>query len=259
MLLRDYVVHRLIGSPIERHARRARDVFEGGRRQRNPELIEIYREGSRIEDFLTMTLERETNCVDVGCHLGSVLDRFVRLAPEGRHLAFEPVPYKTRWLRRKYPHVEIHDEALGAVARRATFYLNGTATGYSGLRIHDSVGREVAELSVQVTTLDEAVGSDREVGFMKIDVEGGELDVLRGARRLLSRCAPTLLFECTRSGTMAHGHAPEDVFDHLVEQGYRIYLLKDALERGPALQRSDFERAVQYPFLAFNFVARNDR
>ena len=59
--------------------------------------------------------------------------------------------------------------------------------------------------------------------FLKIDVEGGERSVLRGAVDLLWNCRPIIYFECQATSLARHGETPEDVWADLRQAGYRIY------------------------------------
>jgi FkbM family methyltransferase len=90
-------------------------------------------------------------------------------------------------------------------------------------------GGTTTGITVPVTTLDELVGGDPPA-LVKIDVEGSELDVMRGARRLLADPvrAPVLLFEHAGHGTH-FGTTPAQVRRFLEELGYRIYLLDGRL------------------------------
>jgi len=78
---------------------------------------------------------------------------------------------------------------------------------------------------VEVTTLDhyfECKGTPR-VDFMKVDVEGGEYGVFRGARQLLTlNRRIMLMFECTPQGCYVAGHKQEDVFYFLSELGFKL-------------------------------------
>ena len=37
-------------------------------------------------------IEPDSNCIDIGCHKGEILNIMLRLAPKGRHAGFEPIP-----------------------------------------------------------------------------------------------------------------------------------------------------------------------
>ena len=69
-----------------------------------------------------------------------------------------------------------------------------------------------------VDTLDSKLQSSKQVGFLKVDVEGFELQVFRGAEQILEQHAPVILFECeTRHLTE---HTITDVFAFLLDRGY---------------------------------------
>jgi FkbM family methyltransferase len=89
-----------------------------------------------------------------------------------------------------------------------------------------AVGESQAGIQVDVTTLDDLV--DEVPALIKIDVEGSELLVMRGARRLLKEHSPALLFELCGHGSQ-FGVSPADIRSFLSDFGYGIYLLDGAL------------------------------
>jgi FkbM family methyltransferase len=194
------------------------------------------------------------NCIDAGCHLGSVLNEMVRLAPQGRHIGVEPLPYKAAWLRRKFPMAEIHEVALGAEDSTVEFFYNPGRSGVSGLRSRlDGV---TDRLTVRCRRLDDLVPTDRRIGFLKMDLEGAEYEAFRGMRRLLAESRPVVLFECTKTGLDPFGRSASEVFALLEREArYRVYLIRDWLAGGPPLDEPGFAAAMIYPFRAFNFVA----
>jgi hypothetical protein len=62
--------------------------------------------------LLEDVLEPASDCLDVGAHAGSVLAEMVRMAPEGRHVAWEPLPEFAARLREAHPGVEVREAAL---------------------------------------------------------------------------------------------------------------------------------------------------
>jgi hypothetical protein len=98
-------------------------------------------------------------------------------------------------------------------------------------------------VQVPAVVLDEALDGVERIAFMKIDVEGFELEVLRGARRLLADgVIDCLSFEISKIPLEASGHDARAVFDLLASQGYRSYKLDEAGERfvGPFEDSEDF-------------------
>jgi hypothetical protein len=69
---------------------------------------------------------------------------------------------------------------------------------------------------------------------------------------------PTILFECTRRGLADFGRTAGEVYRHLADRGYGIWLIRDRLEGGPPLDLGSFTASMSYPFRAFNFVAAAD-
>ncbi len=255
MPIYESIASRLIGSPLQGLAESMRRIGSFPKRWKHPELREIYLEDARSQQLIHQAVKDGMNCIDAGCHLGSVLQKFVRQSPSGRHIAVEPLPYKAAWLRQKYPTVDIHQVALGNREETLEFFYDRRRSGYSGLRNHGK-DRDVDRFQVQCRRLDDIVPADLPIHFLKVDVEGGEYQVFLGARRILTESRPLLYFECTRSGLASFGTASEQVFAHLTEElRYRIYLLKDYLNHGQPLNFSEFQTSMTYPFQAFNFVA----
>jgi len=106
-------------------------------------------------------------------------------------MAFEPMPDKAEWLRKKFPEVEVHAKALGAEPGLATLSINQTRSGLSGLKPFGDASDEFTEMDVEIARLDDPVPADREISFLKIVVEGAELSVLQGAVRVQNPGLPT--------------------------------------------------------------------
>jgi FkbM family methyltransferase len=148
--------------------------------------------------------------VDVGAHRGAYTYFLARLC-RGVH-AFEPQPRWAEFLRRAYgANVTVHACALAEASGRARLSFPGAATQSARL---DGPGPDGIE--VDVRRLDD-FGLD-DVGFVKIDAEGAELRVLRGATGTLARCRPRLLVEVEAR----HVQGPIDVvFTAIEDLGYR--------------------------------------
>ena len=231
-------------------------VLSGWHRHRHPELWDMYLEPSRARLALKHLVERHWNCVDVGAHIGSVLVQLLHLAPEGRHIAFEPSPQKAAWLKARFPMVEVHQAALGSEAGHADFYDDLDRLGYSGLGRRDGVDARTNVYRVPVETLDEVMG-DRQVHFVKLDVEGGELPVLKGASATLQLFRPALLFECGPEPSLApFGYDRADLHRFLaVETGYEVYSVADFVYGRPPMSSAEFRKAGIYPFRGFDYLA----
>lgn len=263
----DSLKQMLIRTPFERPLQHVRHMATFWRRHRHPELADYYAEHSRIEEMVARVLRPDSNCLDVGCHLGSFLSLLLRAAPRGSHMAFEALPEKAERLRRKFPEAQILQGAVGDRPGEVTFFRDLTASGYSGLHVQ-SAAHATEQVTVACDTLDRLVPLGRQIDFMKVDVEGAELLVLRGARQLIARCRPLVLFECTPDGLRgAHRTAAEVYAEFHDALGYDVMLIKDFLHHvdagetahafgvAPVLTLDAFRRSMQFPAVARNFVA----
>ena len=248
------IAARLIGTPLQRPAERLRHARGARFRREHPELAEWFQEGGRADAYVRRVVAADTNAIDIGCHIGSFLQTLVTLAPNGRHHAFEPVPHKAAWLRRKFPKVAVHAVALSDARGSAEFHVNTQQSSYSGLKPRGPEGR-FERVEVPCRTLDDEMAGQPRIGFVKIDVNGAESKVLRGARAFLRRDRPYLLLECTRGGLDDYGVRSDEVHALLTRAcGYRIHLLKDWLQGGPPLDAAGFAASMDYPFKAFNYA-----
>lgn len=247
----------LVRTPLEPIALRIRALAGLPSRLRHPEMREIYLEDGRISRALRRIVRPDSNCIDIGCHIGSSLSELMRLAPLGRHAAFEPLPQKARWLKSKFPEVEIHEVALSDQPGQASFFEDLSADGYSSLgqpgKSHPAREHRNREITVTCDTLDRRVDPSRPIHFIKIDIEGAELMALRGGVGLLTRHRPLILFESGPDQRMGLTHRA--LFEFFAGQGYNIWLLKDYLEDGKPLDCAGFEEAHRYPFKALNYLA----
>lgn len=150
-----------------------------------------------VRDRLGEIKSRITNpqpvIIDGGANLGSVTDALLGYYPSAAIHAFEPIPQLADALRSKYvhrPNVMIHAKALGAEPKRLTFHQLNHIDSSSFLtpsaitaRYH---GQKVAinnEFTVEQVRLDDMV--DDEIDILKLDLQGYELEALKGAERSL--------------------------------------------------------------------------
>jgi FkbM family methyltransferase len=251
-----YLKHLLLRTPLEAPAHRLRDMSRIFRRIKHPELRELYLEDKRAEHLMRQVIKLNSNCIDIGSHIGSFLSQLMRLAPQGKHVAFEPVPQKALWLKKKFPEVDVRSLALGDKQEKRTFYQNASQPGFSGFGGDFADVDKVVELTVECEILDNIIRADRKYDYVKIDVEGAELMVLKGARKMIARDTPFIFFESSHDGAAKLGLKREDLFALFVDElAYDVFLIKDFLDERPPLTLTDFQRAALYPFQAFNFLA----
>ncbi|AFY35292.1 FkbM family methyltransferase [Calothrix sp. PCC 7507] len=255
--MQDYFKHLLIRTPLQKPAETLRSLVQIREQKKYPELQEIYLEPYRIEQMMRRVINHSFNCFDIGCHLGALLNTMLQLAPQGKHIAFEPTPHKANWLRQKFPEVDIRELALSDKPGEVAFYINTRVSGVNALYAEKKEESENTEkIIVKSERLDNVLNPEQRVDFIKIDVIGAELAVLRGAEETLSRYQPIVLFESGREKLATFNFTTAEVFEFLTQQhSYSIFLLKDFLNNGQPLSFERFDQAHEYPFQAFNFLA----
>lgn len=181
---------------------------------------------------------------DVGANKGSFTSWLSRRCGErGRVIAFEPQRELADRLASVCTaaglrNVTVEAKAVDASSGRRELHIPiGHAPGAS---LHPPVllGDRFDRVNVPVVALDDYFKPDERVALLKVDVEGAELDVFAGARRILERDKPALVFEC--EARHLSGRTVDDVFGYLAALGYQGSFISPA-----GLQPlSDFDTAV---------------
>ena len=180
---------------------------------------------------------------DIGANKGSFIYWLSSWCRNGRVIAFEPQPELARRLEQvcrviKLDNVKV--EAKAAYSRSGKqdlFVPKGHQPGAS-LNRKAAEGESFEILSVPVVSLDEYFAEHDKIGLLKIDAEGAEFEILKGAERILRRHAPLLVFEC-ENRHLTHGSVG-DVFAYLESLGYQgHFVCRDEL-----LPISEFDAAI---------------
>ena len=204
-------------------------------------------------------LSEDSHAVDIGCHKGEVLDWILRFAPHGQHFAFEPIPQFFEKLKIRYAgkNCTFFPYALSDKSGETEFIYVPEAPAYSGLKERDYDGRKVnpQTIRVEMRRLDDLIPSDLRIRLIKIDVEGAELGVLKGAEHLLRRCKPIVVFEFGKGASDRYGTTPVMVFDFLKGIGMNVFSLRGFAHGEKHLDLSDFEREFETG-ANYYFVAR---
>ncbi|MBW6398798.1 FkbM family methyltransferase [Roseomonas sp. HJA6] len=203
-------------------------------------------------------LHRPGTLIDVGAHDGLITLPLARL-PGSRVIAFEPLPAAFARLQATLraafggmpAHVDCRAAALGDHAGEITLampVLDGvaqeqwasTAKDYAA---HVSARVAVERFTVPLLRLDDLGLTD--VTAMKIDAEGAEYEILRGARDTLLRCRPVLTIEIEERHREGSTWAVPAFLDAL---GYDVlFELHDTWHPVAALDRATMQRASPDP------------
>ena len=196
-------------------------------------------------DVLPRVLPAGGVAVDVGVWWGPWTSAMAKTARQVH--SFEPQPRLAAAMRRRAPaNVTVHEVALSDREGSAELWMPASRPGLDALaslrpdRSSIELEREgtIEVMTVQTATLDSFGLVD--LDFVKIDVEGHETEVLRGAEETLARSKPALLIEVEQRH---HQRPIAEVFDMLARQGYDGSFLRDGVWEN--LETFDVERDQQ--------------
>jgi FkbM family methyltransferase len=228
-------------------------------------LLTTMRRRSRIWDrtmkdhehlrmLLAFALPADANCVDVGAANGRVLATIVRVAPRGRHIAYEPVAEFHEELTARFPQVDIRRVALSDAGGETTFTYVRDRPTVSGFRARDyrDGGRDLQTIRVRTARLDDDLPDGYVPHLIKIDVEGAEELVFRGALGTIKRHRPIVVFQHGRGSADYYGTTPSAIFRLLTDDAaLRIF----DMDGGGPYTSDEFKRAYDTNS-HFHFTAR---
>jgi FkbM family methyltransferase len=191
-----------------------------------------------VADVLTRLLTPASVVLDVGANVGLVtLPVAARLSRgTGLVIAVEPVPANAARLQQVVAlnglqsHVRVLAVALGDEPGWVTLHVDPEApTGNAAMRGAPARARAMQVPAVRLDDLRTA-GDLPPIDLVKLDVEGAEVRVLRGAAAVLAADRPVLLGEFHRGLMPAFGHTMADAAALLTPLGYRFYAFRADLE-----------------------------
>ena len=197
--------------------------------------------------------------IDVGASWGLFSYHLARRVGEGGLVySYEPHPANAVVLEKLVqarPYVHFRPVAISEKVGNAELlvpkYYSRLVTAQSSLA-HGFAGVGVERLHVPTTTLDDEIGADVQVDFIKIDVEGHEMSVLRGGTSTLRRCLPPVLIEIEQR----HLAEPiEEIFRELEEFGYRVFYIDESILRPISdfdVQRDQLSKLTEDEFISFS-------
>lgn len=146
-------------------------------------------------------LAKDAVFMDVGANVGAYLFTLENHLKPENIFAFEPNPQLFKRLRRLFPKVNLSSVALSDISTIAEFkipVINGEKVHTRGT-LQTSIKEKNEEKTilqkVEVKPLDDLDLKFQKLDFIKIDVEGNEMQTLRGAKKTIEKFKPILMVE----------------------------------------------------------------
>ena len=209
-------------------------------------------------ELIRKYLKKDSNCIDIGANLGHILMEIVAAAPNGKHYAFEPIPHLYEALKSTYTkNTTVYNYALSSKKGSTTFNYYPGRPAVSGFKERNNqIGQQPTLISVNIEKLDDLIPENLKIDLIKIDVEGAEYEVLQGAKAVLKRNKPIVLFECGIGGADVYGTTPENIFDLFAECGLGLSTIEYFNAKKSPFSKEEFcgqfYKNYNFFFIAYN-------
>ena len=188
--------------------------------------------------------------IDVGCKSGKWSLYLKDTIPEENWIMFEAISKFVKDLSRFYKKSELHNVALSDRNEdKRKFIVDKKHFGHSSFTHNGESDLEIRY--VKCRKLDEYNYND--IWLIKIDTEGHELPIFKGAKETILRNNPILYFECYHKIMNLQEYKQKDLYDYIIKLGYNI----QSIETKEVLSFDEFNKQTfsDKPTL-HNFIAR---
>jgi FkbM family methyltransferase len=217
--------------------------------------------------FISKFVKPGFTFLDIGANQGFYTLLAAKLVgPNGRVIAFEPLPVQAKRLKGNvrinfFKNVKVEQVALDQKSGFADMFacLDGSEPLSSLRPISRDLNIKSRVIKVPTVSLDDYVKKSgiSSIDFIKIDVEGGELDVLKGAMNTIKKFRPIIMCEVQDVRTQQWGYSSSEILNFLKDCGYSWFKFTD----GGMLGSYKFEEKQEIKDV--NFIAvpseKNDR
>jgi FkbM family methyltransferase len=187
--------------------------------------------------------------LDVGANNGAILVILKALDQSAEVHCFEPFPDLTGFLeelvaRNRFDNVRVNELLVGAGSGNGNLYYTAGSTATASV-LSDFQPTFNTRLSAKQCSVDSYMEANQieRLALLKVDVEGGELEVLKGAHRTLARLHPDILLELLFTTTPRHLRRQEEAIEILRALDYRFFQIQKAgqlAEQWPVAPDSDY-------------------
>lgn len=170
--------------------------------------------------------------VDIGANIGWYSLNLAKSINNIQIHAFEPIPRTFDYLTRNLAlnnivNVNAHNLGISEEAKELTFYYDSEDAGSTS--INNLLGKEnIQQVKGQVITLDHFISYEKTaVDFIKCDVEGAELLVLKGSEETLKTHKPIVFAEMLRKWALKFNYHPNQIIEFMNKLGYHCFIMKN--------------------------------
>jgi len=156
-----------------------------------------------VTKLLTRELKEGMTCLEVGANIGyyATLESKI-VGDEGKIIAIEPSPRNFHYLKinlelQKRSNYQVHNFACGNQEGEMNFLVSDKSNRCMVIKDGDEIPSDLKVIKIPIKKLDEFL-KEKEIGkidFLRMDVEGYEMNIIEGAKKLLTKFKPIMLVE----------------------------------------------------------------
>ncbi len=207
---------------------------------------EIYYKGTYEKGTLSLVkqlLAKNENMLDIGANVGFIsLYASTLVGPNGRVFSFEANPETVPLLEENininsFNNIQVFPFGLGLETERLKIFPETIDQNRGAASLDGSVNQGGRYIEIDVKKLDD-VKIELPISLLKIDVEGWELNVLKGAKQFLQmQNFPSIIWECCLDRVNGVG-SPVDIFNYLSSfNQYEFFIFNNGKDRISKLQK----------------------
>jgi FkbM family methyltransferase len=194
---------------------------------------------SKSFEFIKSQVKPGDVVFDIGGHIGLHAVTFAKLVkPKGKVYSFEPTPstnallQKTVELNKVEDIVSVQNEAISKNKGETVFYISDDLTDNSNSLVQYEKPKKVNGIRVPTITIDEFRHQKGKVNFIKIDIEGAELDALKGARQTMMNDKPLCILSLHPFQIQSKGDTLKEIWDIIESFNYSVYFDGRQMRKG---------------------------
>lgn len=178
--------------------------------------------------FLKNNIKIGDHVLDIGANIGFYTKIIATsIGQSGKVYSFEPDTNNFNYLKENTSHlsnVVLNNKAVSSKTEKIKIYTSKELNvdhrtypvdDYSQVYEIDSIA------------IDDYFDPNQSIQFIKMDIQGYEIEALKGMKKLIERCKPKVLLEFWPHGIEAAGNTVEDYFSIIKDLGYSIQLLEN--------------------------------
>src|SRR5688572_23140723 len=179
--------------------------------------------------FLFKQLRSDFIVLDVGANIGYLTLNFARACPQGFVYSFEPDSQNFESLKKnvqlnKYKNIKIFKNGLGSKKEKAILYKCFPWNPGANRILSKAPGQKHEGECIDIVPLDQIAEDEKipKVDLLKIDVEGFEMFVILGARKLIERWKPILFIEVATANLKQQNYTARNLIEAIEDLGYLV-------------------------------------